>query len=158
MRVAVYVLHSILIEELVDVNTICGAVMVSVIMEKIAIIALLIVHIPAKQLNLLVEISNATVMKIVHHVLKTVEHALLQLNFVAIISVIMVKIVLVVLLIVVDVLHVVMGIVLIKAVKIVQLALKIVVLVLSLYVAMVTVIFTSTKIVQPVLVIVVYVL
>jgi hypothetical protein len=90
IRVAVYALHNILIEELVDVNTICGAVMVSVIMEKI---------------------------------------------------------VLVVLLIVVDVLPVEMDFALIKVVRIVQLAFKIVVLVLFLYVVMVTVIFTSTKIV-----------
>ncbi len=90
-----YVLHSILIEEQVDVNTICGAVMVSVTMEKIVMIALLIVHILVNQLALCV-----------------------AMEFVQL-----------------------------KAGKIVEPALKIVVLALFMYVAMVTVIFTSTKIV-----------
>ena len=130
MEVTAYAHHSILIEEQVNANIICGAAIINVIMEKTVILALKIVNHLVNQLDLFVAIKCVVLEKIAHPVL----------------------------LIVVNVEIVEMDPVKILLVKLVAIALKIVEPVLFHDVAMVIVIFTLMKTVLPVLKIVAFAL
>jgi hypothetical protein len=79
MELNAYALHNIL-SEMINVNTICGVATANVTMEKIVIIALLIVHIPANQRGLCVamEFVQLKAGKIVTPALKIVVLALFQ--------------------------------------------------------------------------------